>query len=58
MGPGDIVKSNFEQTISNLPGKSLIAVEVEYPPGAGSLPHVHVYVQARVGPNRPARAIP
>jgi quercetin dioxygenase-like cupin family protein len=40
-GPGDIVKPNFEQTIPNLPGKSLIAVEVEYPPGAGSLPHVH-----------------
>jgi quercetin dioxygenase-like cupin family protein len=40
-GPGDIVKPNFEQAIPNLPGKSLVAVEVEYPPGAGSLPHVH-----------------
>jgi quercetin dioxygenase-like cupin family protein len=38
---GDIVKPNFEQAIPNLPGKSLIAVEVEYPPGASSLPHVH-----------------
>ncbi|MCQ6257760.1 cupin domain-containing protein [Pseudomonas sp. Q11] len=40
-GPGDIVRPNFEQAIPNLPGKSLIAVEVEYPPGAGSLPHRH-----------------
>jgi quercetin dioxygenase-like cupin family protein len=40
-GPGGIVKPNFEQIIPNLPGKSLVAVEVEYPPGAGSLPHVH-----------------
>jgi quercetin dioxygenase-like cupin family protein len=37
----EIVKRNFEQTIPNLPGKSLVAVEVEYPPGAASLPHVH-----------------
>jgi quercetin dioxygenase-like cupin family protein len=40
-GPGDIVKPNFEQTIPNLPGKSLVAVEVEYPPGGASVPHVH-----------------
>jgi quercetin dioxygenase-like cupin family protein len=40
-GPRDIVKPNFEQTIPNLPGKSLVAVEVEYPPGAGSMPHMH-----------------
>ena len=40
-GSGDIVKPNFEQTIPNLPGKSLIAVEVEYPPGGSSVPHVH-----------------
>jgi len=38
---GEIVKPNFEQAIPNLPGKSLIAVEVEYPPGAVSSPHVH-----------------
>lgn len=31
---GDRVAPNFEQTIPNLPGKSLVAVEVEYPPGA------------------------
>jgi quercetin dioxygenase-like cupin family protein len=40
-GPGDIVKPNFEQAIPNLPGKSLIAVEVVYPPGGASVPHVH-----------------
>ena len=40
-GAGDVVKPNFEQTIPNLPGKSLIAVEVEYPPGGASVPHVH-----------------
>jgi len=40
-GSGDTVKPNFEQAIPNLPGKSLIAVEVEYPPGAASVPHVH-----------------
>lgn len=39
--PGDAVKPNFEQAIPNLPGKSLIAVEVEYPPGGASVPHVH-----------------
>lgn len=40
-GSGDIVKPNFEQAIPNLPGKSLVAVEVEYPPGGSSVPHVH-----------------
>ena len=39
--PGDVVKPKFEQAIPNLPGKSLVAVEVDYPPGASSLPHVH-----------------
>lgn len=38
---GDWVAPNFEQTIPNLPGKSLVAVEVEYPPGASSVPHTH-----------------
>ncbi|HWU97046.1 MAG TPA: cupin domain-containing protein [Oxalicibacterium sp.] len=38
---GDIVKPNFEQAIPNLPGKSLVAVEVVYPPGGASAPHVH-----------------
>lgn len=40
-GAGDVVKPNFEQTIPNLPGKSLVAVEVVYPPGGSSVPHVH-----------------
>ncbi len=35
------VKPNFEKAISNIPGKSLIAVEVHYPPGAASRPHAH-----------------
>jgi quercetin dioxygenase-like cupin family protein len=39
--PGDIVKPNFAQAIPNLPGKSLIAVEVSYPPGGASIPHMH-----------------
>src|SRR3546814_10781911 len=39
--PNDFVTPNFEQAIPNLPGKSLIAVEVEYPPGGASVPHVH-----------------
>ena len=36
-------KSNlaFDNPIPNIPGKSLVAVEVEYPPGAASLPHAH-----------------
>ncbi|AOK37805.1 cupin domain-containing protein [Burkholderia cenocepacia] len=40
-GPGDSVKPNFSQPITNIPGKSLIAVEVLYPPGGASLPHTH-----------------
>lgn len=32
---------NFEQAIPNIPGKSLIAVEVEYAPGVASVPHFH-----------------
>jgi len=39
--PGDKITPNFEQEIPNIPGKSLVAVEVEYPPGGASLPHVH-----------------
>jgi hypothetical protein len=36
---GDVVTPNFEQAIPNIPGKSLIAVVVDYPPGGSSLPH-------------------
>jgi len=40
-GAGVAVKPNFEKAIHNIPGKSLIAVEVLYPPGGASHPHVH-----------------
>jgi quercetin dioxygenase-like cupin family protein len=40
-GPEETVKPNFQHPITNLTGKSLIAVEVEYPPGAASQPHAH-----------------
>ena len=38
---GETVKPNFSRMISNIPGKSLIAVEVVYPPGGASHPHTH-----------------
>lgn len=38
---GDHVTPNFEQAIPNIPGKSLVAVVVDYPPGAASIPHTH-----------------
>jgi quercetin dioxygenase-like cupin family protein len=31
----------FSHVIPNIPGKSLVAVEVTYPPGATSQPHTH-----------------
>jgi len=37
----DIVKTNFSHPISNFPGKSLVAVEVSYPPSGASAPHSH-----------------
>ena len=40
-GVGETVTPNFEQAIPNIPGKSLIAVVVDYAPGAASVPHVH-----------------
>jgi len=40
-GSDEIVSPNFRQEIPNIPGKSLVAVEVEYPPGAASAPHMH-----------------
>jgi quercetin dioxygenase-like cupin family protein len=39
--PSEAVKPNFSHAITNLPGKSLVAVEVLYPPGGASLPHSH-----------------
>jgi quercetin dioxygenase-like cupin family protein len=40
-GEGQTVTKNFEAAIPNTPGKSLIAVEVDYAPGAASAPHTH-----------------
>src|SRR3546814_4288160 len=40
-GGGQTVTKNFEATIPNIPGKSLIAVEVDYAPGAASATHTH-----------------
>jgi len=37
----DTIKANFSHPISNVPGKSLVAVEVSYPPGGASAPHRH-----------------
>jgi len=38
---GQKVTPHFEQTISNIPGKSLIAVVVDYAPGGASPSHTH-----------------
>ncbi|MBR0873256.1 cupin domain-containing protein [Bradyrhizobium tropiciagri] len=35
------VTKNFEATIPNIPGKSLVVLEVEYAPGAASPSHTH-----------------
>ena len=35
------VTKNFGAAIPNIPGKSLIAVEVDYAPSAASVPHTH-----------------
>jgi quercetin dioxygenase-like cupin family protein len=39
--PDGVVTPNFSHAIPNIPGKSLIAVEVAYPPGGASAPHTH-----------------
>jgi quercetin dioxygenase-like cupin family protein len=38
---GGKVTTNFEQAIPNIPGKSLTAVVVDYPPDGASAPHSH-----------------
>jgi quercetin dioxygenase-like cupin family protein len=38
---GDKVTPTFAQAIPNIPGKSLIAVVVDYSPGGASAPHTH-----------------
>jgi quercetin dioxygenase-like cupin family protein len=40
-GKTEAVAKNFEAVIPNVPGKSLIAVEVNYPAGVASPPHTH-----------------
>jgi quercetin dioxygenase-like cupin family protein len=40
-GEAETVTKNFEAAIPNIPGKSLIAVEVDYAPGAASPSHTH-----------------
>ena len=40
-GEAETVTKNFDAAIPNIPGKSLIAVEVDYAPGAASPPHTH-----------------
>ena len=37
----ETVTKNFEAAIPNIPGKSLLAVQVDYAPGAASVPHTH-----------------
>jgi quercetin dioxygenase-like cupin family protein len=37
----ETVTKKFEAAIPNFPDKSLIAVEVDYAPGAASVPHTH-----------------
>jgi quercetin dioxygenase-like cupin family protein len=41
--PGDSVKPNFSHAIPNIPGKTLVAVEVSYPPGGASSSHHHAH---------------
>ena len=39
--PRETARPVFEHPISNIPGKSLVAVRVDYAPGAKSAPHRH-----------------
>jgi quercetin dioxygenase-like cupin family protein len=40
-GQTEMVTPKFDQTIPNIPGKSLVVVEVNYAPAAASPPHTH-----------------
>ena len=40
-GTRETVTPNFAQALPNVPGKTLTAVVVDYPPGATSVPHTH-----------------
>jgi quercetin dioxygenase-like cupin family protein len=37
----ETITKNFEAAIPNIPGKSLIALEVDSAPGVASVPHIH-----------------
>jgi quercetin dioxygenase-like cupin family protein len=39
--PGELVTPNFQHALPNVPGKSLIAVVVDYAPGGASPSHTH-----------------
>jgi quercetin dioxygenase-like cupin family protein len=38
---GEVITPNFEHAIPNIPGKSVVAVVVDYAPGGASRPHTH-----------------
>ena len=40
-GAGETVTPQFERAITNIPGKSLVAVVVDYAPGGASPSHTH-----------------
>ena len=40
-GVGETVTPHFRQTIPNIPGKSLVALVVDYTPGGASPSHTH-----------------
>jgi quercetin dioxygenase-like cupin family protein len=40
-GVGETVTPHFRQTIPNIPGKSLVALVVDYTPGGASPSHIH-----------------
>lgn len=40
-GVGETVTPHFQQTIPNIPGKSLVALVVDYTPGGASPSHIH-----------------
>jgi len=40
-GQTETVTPKFNQVIPNIPGKSLVVVDVDYAPGAASPPHMH-----------------
>ena len=40
-GQAETLTPKFDQAIPNIPGKSLVILEVDYAPGAASPPHTH-----------------